>query len=718
MMKLLNGVRTDSGFVISLNFILYIWLIFTADIFPQIPVNGFCRYKSFNITAGYNRMYTLNFNRDFYVDMFLFNPLLSKTLLLIGDKNGELLPSGPNTAKNSFNMITGITSGNKRPDKYAITSRINRKLIISRISPSGNFQPEQSFNFDSYPEYVHSEDADADLIPELLIGGPAFKGLSLMIQKNSFWYEKKIVENSTFSHAVFADLNGDEFKDIIAFDLPQNSLRFFYNKGNNEFYNPRNLHIDKAVSKLESFNFNLDDYPDIIFSAGKSINILAGDINYSFENILTVSTDYEVSDFILGDFNKDGTIDFIYLNNDENICSLILNKGNGSFYPEKILLKKPGLTDIVPFYSRFVDGFAALSEEGKIYTITNFTPNFENVSVYAGTEPAFTGYLDVHNNGIIDLFYFDNADTTFNIIERNAEGVPFIYYSYRLFDRHLKILTDDNLPGKKNFYFFTPGSRLVEILNVDLKNQKHKRNQIYLPGPVQDVLIRNLTEEEKRTEKIYIAYEEDEFVSVAVYTQNDFRFSESLFSRVSENSSGVKLVLRDEVELYSWETDNSGYRLIKYELSGNRRNPDFIYSIRWENIKLNGVINLDLFNTEEDVLISFFSSGENYKTLISTDSLNLIYENHNLPPELRIKNPNQLFFGEIKFNGLKRLMVFLPEKGEVRKLSIFGKGKRFYSSVLFETESIKSFFVKNMDARHYHLVYIDKNENCIKIKEI
>ena len=102
----------------------------------------------------------------------------------------------------------------------------------------------------------------------------------------------------------------------------------------------------------------------------------------------------------------------------------------------------------------------------------------------------------------------------------------------------------------------------------------------------------------------------------------------------------------------------------------------------------------------------------------ASDTFISTIKSEKLSDDFRITNKNQLFFGETKFNGLKKLCLYLPDKKEIKKIQFLSKGNSIVSTSLTDSVNVTSYFIKNMNTKNYHLVYTDPNENCITIKRI
>ena len=214
-----------------------------------------------------------------------------------------------------------------------------------------------------------------------------------------------------------------------------------------------------------------------------------GDFASSYSKVVSIPTKYFPDEIITGDFNRDGKIDIAYMNKEAGIISVIFAKDEYSFYPEIIYLKKDGLKSIIPYYSKFINAIVALSDSGKIYSISNLASLISNTSLITSARPTTINYFDYNHNGIIDICYIDSLTTSFNLIVRNNAGIPAFLFSLPLNQIHNKILVDDSKPKIKTFYCFSEGRRLIEIIKINFDQNKIETNSIYSPGKILDIKI-------------------------------------------------------------------------------------------------------------------------------------------------------------------------------------------------------------------------------------
>ncbi|HSP88767.1 MAG TPA: VCBS repeat-containing protein, partial [Ignavibacteriaceae bacterium] len=570
----------------------------------------------------------------------------------------------------------------------------------------------KSIDFNSYPEHLNTSDANADGKNEILISGGAFNNISL------YNYESELVESKTikgnFSSAVFIDLSNDGYADIAAYDFVNRNFNYFYNNSQGDFRKVRSIPLSEKPSTIKTFDLNLDSYEDIIFSSGNFINIWYGDFRSSYENKRSIRTNYKPDKYIYGDFNKDGLIDLAYLNVKQSLVSVLIAKNEFDYHPEIIYLQQKNLKDLIPYYSRFINGFAALSFNGEIHTVTNLSSFTEDVNISIGAKPNAISFFDNENNGITDFCFIDRLDKKIKFIVRDNTGIPALYFSQQLFEDHENIITESLKAGEKNYICFSYDKKIIELVKADFINKRLKKTVIYSPGKILDLKVNRINENEY---KIFILYQVNEELSLGIFSYKDLKFN--FTSQVIDNikvldaSLGLK-----PFSINYWGERKDKISLLKREPGKVTEIPEEKYSIPKDSI--NGITAFvgDLLNMDKDIIFSFINGNKIKYAVVSADTFSVVLGKNRKTGDFRITSKNNLFFGETRFNGLKKLSVYLPEKKSVNRFEFIQKGKKVSSTKLIDTSELGSFFIKNMTSKNYHLVYSNIEKSCITIKRL
>ncbi len=698
----LNGVKP-----------LLVFFLFSQCVFSQIPINGFCKYNCYKADSGFTNFMMINFNNDFYSDFILYNSEKKEVEVIKGEEHGVL------KEKKIFRIPVEIASiqplQSRRGPGYFFSNRKKLKAGIYEIKPNGKPNLTSSISFDSYPDYLSVGNVDGKGKNEILVSGSSFNGLSIIYQDDKKLIEKKIVEGTSFSHSVLCDLSNDHFPDIAAYNVVKRQFELFYNDSNGEFRKVRSVPFPEKITSLKSFDINLDSYQDLIFTSGKSFYIWYGDFRSSYENTTKIETLYKPDKYIIGDFNKDGRIDLAYLNLEHSLVSVLFAKNDFEFYPEIIYLQQKELTDISPYYSRFVDGIAALSLDGNIHTITNLSSFTEDVDISLGAKPGAISFFDTDNNGITDFCFIDEYDKKIKFVLRNSGGIPANFFSYQLHENHTKIISENLNSGFKNYTCYSIDKKLIEIIKADFDNNKIEETALYSPGPIEDLKLKRINDNEYI---IYFTYINNNSLFVGAFNYKDFKFSFSEQLIDTGKFYDAALGIGDELVVYYWQKTEQNVLLKEMRpLNLPEKANDIISFPLTDSLKIYSYAG-NFLNIDKNVLIGFLTSPENNYSVVAYDNFSSIIKGDQSLPDFRITSKNNLFFGETRFNGLKKLCIYLPDKSEVDRLEFINKGKDLTFTQLADQTSIGSFFIKNMTSKNYHIVYSDPEKNCVTIKRI
>ncbi len=714
MKKPYNEEKTGLRIELKITSIFFIALIISKEIFSQIPINGFCQYKSYKVDSGFKSLFALNFNNDFYTDLVLFNPDSKKIEAIAGEKNGGYSKPISYSVPYEITNIHNLIERNKIIKKYAFVSRQKMRAGIYAFTSSGRPYLSSSIKFKSYPGNISTADINKNGKDEFLISGSAFDGLSLVYQTSSGLKEKKIISNISFSNAIFTDLSNDNYPDIAAFNVLNNSLIFFYNDGTGQFRKVRSIKFDQPIHLLYSTDLNLDSYNDLIFSEGKSIKIIYGDSASSYSITNKINTKYKPDQIITGDFNRDGKMDIAYSNSESGTLSIFFGKDTYSFYPEIIYSKKDGIQNIIPYYSKFLNGIAAINFNGYVFTVTNLPPFLDNANISLGGQPSALSFFDDGNNGIFDICYIDNFTHSLDLIVRNISGIPNTFYSYPVNENHSQIIVDNTLPRIKTFFCYSYGKRLIDILKVDFAQNKIERNAVYAPGAIEDLKIKHSN---NNFSNIYLTYSDGKNVGLCLMEYRDYKYSVSNYP-VNTVAYCSNILKSNEIGMTYWSKENNYEKLTKIILSGGTTSSNLIYNSKIDSVNSIFSFTGDLFNNDNDATISLLQTNNNKYLTITNDKKTFIIKHAEIPNYLTFTNPNQLFFGEIRPNGLKKLYVYFPNKKFISTIDFINKGRDIIIPKLINVEDIDSFFIKKMSSRNYHLVYTNKSNGCITIKQL
>lgn len=714
MKKLLLEEKTGLRLVyISSKISLFI-LLFTTISFSQIPINGFCKLDKRFVPDGFNKIFPLNFNKDSYTDLLLFNVLKNEAVLLTGEQSLNF--SKPKPIKFPFEpaQFKPVYDSAFQISYYAFTSRRSRLFGTLTFNKNGTPSIIKSIKLNSYPEVIDVANEGNSGSPIFLVCGKSFDGISLFSFSNEKLEEEKIISGASFSFAQFVHLNSDDIIDIIAYNLFEKSLFFLINNGRNEFNVSRKIQLDEQINYLLLFDINLDSYKDIIYADKNGIRILFGDPLFTFDKSTAIRTYYPVDNISIADFNHDGLFDLLYSSNENGIVSALFAKNPYSFYDEIIYLQTSTVSDIIPFFTKFVYGAVYLNESGELGIVSEVNSFKDDVTLCLAILPEEIIDFDFNNNGINDFAFIDKKDHQIKFILRNNVGIPAYYYSIKLFSTNDKLLCFDVGNNEKTFYTYSQNQRLIEILYVDFSKFKFNRENLYVEGSLIDLMVTASTESKP---DIHILAQKDKNLHYGVYTFSSIKYNSVSYPAITENWFDALILNPYKNKIAYWVQTENQYQLFFTEFLTQSNKKEIIYSISTENkiktISTKALLTEDLFlycsviedRTRIRLLIfdqntTIFSRKLSDNQQMKNSLYRIIDRNH-----LSFGNDNLLYFYNNNLKSFNRVFV-----------------NRYYNRFnvirIFDEIDIKYFTVTKLDTRNKHLVYIDSTDNLIKVKKI
>ena len=712
MKKRLLGEKI--GLKIELNAVSFLFLFFFLpfEVLPQIPINGFCKLNLYQFSPGYSKIFSLNYNSDSYSDLILYDPSLKKMAAISGEKNERFAKEEYFDFPFHISNLAPIREKNNEIKKYAFTSRKNLTAGICEFSSDGKPRVTHQLNFKSYPEKLSTADIDGDFHQEILLSGSAFEGLSILNFEGKNLNERIVKSKGSYSQAIFINLSNDGFPDIAAINLLNNSLEFLFNDGRGNFKVVRTMNFYNKVRNLHSFDMDLDSYHDLVFLEGNKLKIMYGDFQSSYSKQIEIETKYPPNDFIIGDFNKDGKIDFAYLNTDVSIVSVVFAESDYKFFAEIPILYKEGIKNIIPFYSKFIDGLAIISDDGALLTNTVLSSMSPNIDISLSIKPTVISNFDANSDAINDICFIDSFNRSLKLVVRSNAGIPSTYFSIPLRGNHNKIEVKNFSKQSTTFFCYSESKKLVEVIEVEFNTGKITRSEFYTARPIADV--KPVLNDHRM---VFVSSLLNNRLTLEIFEKEE---SWKLLTdyNISEKAISADLSTLKGVKLFFWNQIGDSIKLFKKTFLPEEMKAEFLLNIKMKNISNFLTVVDDFHNLDKESIISFVESDEKPYILVSHDgSVNSI-DVEEVKKNLIVRDLNQLFVSEIKPNGTRRLIVNNYNSQNIYRLNILRKGKKIVFSKIIDKINTEKFFVRNMTINNYHLVYLNQTRQCISVRQI
>lgn len=711
-MKPYSDVKIDSSLEPKkFKLLLYLLFIF-VDAFPQFYLNGFCKYESFDIPNNFDSFYALNFNADSYNDILLLNNSEYKAATLLGEPEGKF-SIGYNSIKlPKITALIPIYDFYGKRYAHIFTSRSERTVGLIKFKGKGSNFISKRLKFQSYPENISVADINRNGRDEVLISGAAFQGLSILLQSESGFIEKKINPSENYSQAIFIDLNSDGYSDIVAFDVNNYSLHYFYNNSRGDFRLERKIVLSQPINNLQTVDFNLDSYPDLLFSFGKSIVIQYGDGTSSFEQQTIIKTNHEVDNFIYGDFNRDGKIGLVYLNKQNSSVSILFKGEEETLQKEFVYFKQKGIVDLIPFYSKFMDGFAVLTNIGKAYFFHNLISFSNFTKLYFGGKPKQIQSFDYADDGINDFCYINSENHSFDMVIRDKSGIPTILYSVPMYLDYSNYKLNDEHPFIKKVYFYNKNERVIGIFEIDLEQFTYKRSYQYTDGNILDIYIPQPNQ--SQIDEFSVLHIKSGILKVSSFSFKDFRYSVTTSAGISSNVTDARFLSNSSLTF--WKYSKGSYFLVHTDKSDYKKEEViFAYNENKKQPIIRTVF--DWFNTDNELMISEISENGN---------LSIVLNNAKLIDVIPFDETNKSFYdlsgmifgGVFKPASLNKLFLYLPNEKKLSSVQYLKKKNKLLINEIKTIESLENYIVQRFGANNYYTLYTTKEEKCLVLEKL
>lgn len=349
------------------------------------PTGGICTSPSFttsNFGAGVNptNLAVADFNNDGKPDVAVTNQVSNDVSILLGNGNGTFAAQTFVTAGASpYAIVAGKFNSDNNFD-LAVANSASNNVSILLGNGDGTFSAAGNFLVGSNPISIAAGDINNNGTEDLIVAnfGGFFSGSVSVLLGNGnggFTAGSSIRTRTQPSYVMIANLNSDNFKDVVVANFGSDSVSTFFGLGNGTFQLNQNIGTVGAgpvaldlfdsngngIADLQVANYNSDSVSTCLGNAdgtfsscstngigANPISLASGDFIGSGTKSLAValsglnalrilSSNVAVGSFPnavkTADFNNDGRLDLITANSGSNDVSVLMNncvaaKGN------------------------------------------------------------------------------------------------------------------------------------------------------------------------------------------------------------------------------------------------------------------------------------------------------------------------------------------------------------------------------------------------------
>ena len=207
-------------------------------------------------------------------------------------------------------------------------------------------------------------------------------------------------------------------------------------------------------------------------------------------------------------------------------------------------------------------------------------------------------------------------------------------------------------------------------------------------------------------------------LGLSIMEYRDYRYSSANYFDLASDTYSAEITLGSEPGLTYWQKAKNGATLHKVSINNGSITSNQLYAFSEGNVTSVCSFTGDLFNNDKEALISFIhTENKNYITISNFKSTSIV-NTKEIADIDAVQKPKQLFLGEVRSNGLKKLFVYSPENSSISRIDFLNKGKEVVIPRLIEADNAANYFIKKMSSQNYHAVYTDKINSCITIKQL
>jgi hypothetical protein len=691
--------------------LIFINLLFLSTSFAQVPINGFARYREFSTKPNNANIFSLDYNNDGYRDLILFNPKNNNYISHTANQNSDFSSASEKTSQFAISAIHPFGSESSAK-KFLILSRKTRQAGIAYVSANGSFSITNKVSLNGFASSIDVNTVPGGGKPEGLVSGSSLNGIYILNEGKHGLEAKRVIEGKIFSSACFIDLDYDSNPDIAAVDPLSNSIIFYYNKYG-DFKEANSIGLNGEITEFRAVDFNSDGFTDLAYLKENHIEILIGDSVSSFKKKIILDTPVKVDKYAILDFNGDGYNDIAYINTQLGELYISFARGQNSFYPPILYMKKNGLTDLTAYIDRAGRKLAALSKDGKIFLINGLGIDLNSFSITLGIKPTATQTFDYLGDRYKDFCFIDEGEQALKLFLSERRNLFRTYFKIPLLAIHSELKVDDSKESIKTFFCYTKGSRAIEVVRIDFDTQKYLRMVLYTDGSIEDLKLSN--DRLKDRENIFALVQKDKQLYLQNIELRDFQNAFSSLDLISNDYEKAWLTFNVYKEIFLLVKKTGHLELNKIVFDKKILETQTVLSF---NISGKDVYNYDFIGLDDLIdrakpdafLITINKKSEMY--FISKNQIRKYILKNLLVSGINLEYYYDDLSDEILFYYMNSL------RNKLACLFIGPENNLKDEKDVIESKPVNNYFVTDIYKRRIFLIYTDDIHNTLTFEKV
>lgn len=584
---------------------------------------------------------------------------------------------------------------------FAAVARKERTVLIFSLSQDGIIKIKDVNKYFTYPSEISFFYNDISNNFYLLISGNNFSGLAtLKLNKEGKIIEKNYFKSNPYKSAFLMDLNWDFIPDVVAFNSFFNKIDFFYSYDGKSYLREREINFTYRCENLCNYDFNKDNYSDLILSTETGFEILLGDSVYSFNSKSYINTLAKPERFFITELNNNNYPEIVFNEKNTSKLNVLFDIDLSRVENQLVELSAENVVYSEVRNNGNVVKLFYLDNKNNLFCIEKVNNINEKTNL---SLPSISGTIggDLSLNL---LYYIDNNNLTLNILTSNI-GKFDKYYSCKIVDKYDKIKMFAK--GNKYYFIMTNGeSNNFGLAMLNKKSEILSFKQYFLKSPIHDFLINTSNKE------LIIILKNKGRIELQKYELTDEEIKTIDELNIDNKVFDAKLISFYTDHIIYWKYDNERSSLVLQKLNITNEEKNKITAINVKNpksIKVNSTFMRYDKNPVYSAIVyadsSFYFITYNYKNG-KVSVFEPKNEDENIFTNLSIENKLVWYNNFLFINNSK--------KGFFVKLDISNLGKFNYEKV--EVPFTENYFISVINKKIY-LVYTSNN-SIIKFKEI